>query len=109
MLKLNDSVSKKSSSLVWLTLAPALFAWGCSGSAGAPNFNPRNPLGAGPAPISLSPDGAAVAAAGDLGAAGNYVILAKTGISNTTGSSVTGNMGVKIGRASCRERVCVPV
>lgn len=96
MIKLNDSVFKKSSCFVWLSLAPVIFAVGCSGSAGTPNFNPRNPLGAGPAAISLSPDGAAVAAPGDLGAAGNYVILAKTGVSKTlaAGTAIVGNIGV---------------
>lgn len=64
---------------------------GCSGTSGP--YNPRNPFGAGPAAVSLSKDGGALAP-GDLGSAGSYVILSKTGISNVTGSSVTGSIGV---------------
>jgi hypothetical protein len=59
---------------------------GCGGSSGD-NGNPRNPSGAGPAPVSLG-------SAGFLGSAGSYVVLAKTGISTVTGSSVTGEVGL---------------
>jgi hypothetical protein len=45
--------------------------------------NPPNPLGLGPAPVLLG-------AATDMAAAGSYVVLAKTGITNVTGSSITG-------------------
>jgi len=45
--------------------------------------NPPNPAGLGPAPVD-------VGAAGNLGAPGSYVLLAKTGITNVTGSAVTG-------------------
>lgn len=45
--------------------------------------NPPNPSGLGPAPVALG-------TSSDLAAAGSYVILAKTGITNVTGSSVTG-------------------
>jgi len=63
----------------------------CGGdSAGS---NPRNPNGAGPAPVPLG-------SAGALGAAGSYAILAKTGISNVTGSTVTGDMGLSPAAAS---------
>src|SRR5256885_2334144 len=58
-----------------------------AGSDAAGN-NPQNPSGKGPAPVALG-------AAGSLGAAGNYVILAQTGISNVTGSAVTGAMGLR--------------
>ena len=61
-----------------------------SDSAGS---NPRNPNGAGPAPVPLG-------SAGALGAAGSYAILAKTGISNVTGSTVTGDMGLSPAAAS---------
>jgi hypothetical protein len=61
--------------------------------------NPANPNGLGPAPVNLSSNGG-VLQAGDLGSAGNYVILAETGISNVTGSSITGNMGVSPAAAS---------
>jgi hypothetical protein len=58
-------------------------------------YNPRNPNGAGPAAVSLSKDGGEFAP-GDLGSAGNYVILAKTGISDVValGTIVTGDIGV---------------
>ena len=50
--------------------------------------NPRNPAGAGPAPI-------AVGSTNGSGSAGTYVIMAKTGITNVTGSVITGgNLGL---------------
>ncbi len=55
--------------------------------------NPKNTAGLGPAGISLASTGTTVAA-GDLGASGNYVLIGKTGISNVTGSTVTGNIAV---------------
>jgi hypothetical protein len=71
----------------------------CSGSPAtappdlAPN-NPRNPAGAGPAPVGLGLNT-------DVGAPGSYVILAKTGITNVTGSAITGgNLGVSPAAAS---------
>lgn len=45
--------------------------------------NPSNPGGLGPAPVGIG-------AAGDLTSAGDYVLLAKTGITNVTGSAITG-------------------
>ncbi len=57
-----------------------------------PTYTP-NPVGLGPSPVSLSSNGG-VLQAGDLGSAGNYVILAKTGVSNATGSHIVGNVGV---------------
>ncbi len=50
--------------------------------------DPQNPNGAGPAPVELG-------AATDLASAGAYVLLAKTGITNVTGSMITGgHLGV---------------
>jgi Ice-binding-like len=49
--------------------------------------NARNPAGAGPAAVALG-------SAGNPGAAGSYVVLAKTGISSVPGSAVTGDMGL---------------
>lgn len=46
-------------------------------------YNPQNPSGLGPAPVGLG-------SMTDLAAAGSYVLLAKTGITNVTGSSITG-------------------
>lgn len=45
--------------------------------------NPPNPAGLGPAPIALG-------STSDPAAAGSYVILAKTGVTNVTGSLITG-------------------
>src|SRR2546430_16714347 len=44
--------------------------------------NPANPIGLGPAPVD-------VGSVGNLAAAGSYVVLAKTGITNVTGSALT--------------------
>lgn len=56
--------------------------------------NPPNPLGLGPAPVDLG-------ASTDLAAAGSYVLLAKTGITNVTGSSITGgHLGLSPAAAS---------
>lgn len=51
-----------------------------------PIINPRNQNGQGPAAVSIL--------SSDLASSGSYVILTKTGISNVTGSVITGNMGV---------------
>ena len=45
--------------------------------------NPPNPAGLGPKPVDLG-------TAGNLAASGAYVLLAKTGITNVTGSAITG-------------------
>ncbi|MEO6950454.1 MAG: ice-binding family protein [Polyangia bacterium] len=51
-------------------------------------YNPPNPVGAGPAPI-------AIGTSTDLASAGAYVLLAKTGVTNVTGSAITGgNVGL---------------
>lgn len=55
---------------------------GDSGVDGGMN-NPTNPAGLGPKPIDLG-------ASTDLTASGSYVLLAKTGITNVTGSLITG-------------------
>ncbi len=56
--------------------------------------NPPNPGGLGPAAVDLgSPT--------EVSAAGSYILLAKTGITNVTGSSITGgNLGVSPAAAS---------
>ncbi len=78
-----------------------LFA-GCSGGAvvgsdsgtGIHDGGGTNPLGLGPAPIALG-------STTDLAAAGSYVLLAKTGITNVTGSSIAGgNVGLSPAAAS---------
>jgi hypothetical protein len=56
--------------------------------------NPPNPDGLGPAPVDLG-------APSDLAGVGSYVLLAKTGITNVTGSTVTGgHLGVSPAAAS---------
>lgn len=56
--------------------------------------NPPNPLGRGPAPVDIgSPT--------NLAAAGSYVVLAKTGITNVTGSAISGgHLGLSPAAAS---------
>jgi hypothetical protein len=79
------------SKTVFTALFLVVLLAGCgSDSASA---NQRNPNGAGPAPVSLG-------SAGAFGAAGSYAILAKTGISNVTGSTVTGDLGLSPAAAS---------
>lgn len=67
------------------------------GSVPSPT-NPQNPEGRGPAYVNLASGG--ILHADDMQAAGNYVILAKTGISNVTGSAVTGHIAVSPAAAS---------
>lgn len=62
-------------------------------------YAPQNPIGRGPAPVSLSSSNGPLNPA-DLASAGNYVMMAKTGISNVTGSSITGNLAVSPAAAS---------
>ena len=57
-------------------------------------YNPQNPAGAGPAPVDVGDST-------NLAAAGSYVLLAKTGITNVTGSSITGgHLGLSPAAAS---------
>jgi hypothetical protein len=65
---------------------------GAAGAGGV--YDPPNPDGLGPAPVELG-------ATTDLATAGSYVLLAKTGITNVTGSSVSGgHLGVSPAAAS---------
>ncbi|MBA3456824.1 MAG: DUF3494 domain-containing protein [Deltaproteobacteria bacterium] len=67
----------------------ALCGAGCGGDDGdgggvdGGTNNPQNPSGLGPKPIALG-------SSTDLTASGSYVLLAKTGITNVTGSLITG-------------------
>ena len=70
---------------------PALLV-GC-GKSGT-GMDGQNPYGDGPRSVSLSSDGAYKSNPADLGSAGSYVIMAKTAISNVTGSVITGNVAV---------------
>ena len=65
-----------------------------SGGTGDSIYNPPNPQGLGPAPVELG-------STTDAAAPGSYVLLAKTGITNVTGSLVTGgNLGLSPAAAS---------
>jgi hypothetical protein len=90
MSALNRFKTRHFSSAARLTSLLLVILAGCGGSS--PPSNPINPNGKGPAPVSLGSAGA--------GAAGSYVILAKTAISNVTGSTVTGDIGISPAAAS---------
>ena len=60
-----------------LIVAGLIVIAGCGANNTTVN-NPKNPDGLGPAPIVLASSGSVVVA-GDLGSAGNYVIMSKTG------------------------------
>ena len=51
-----------------------------------PDLTPNNPLN----PVGLGPAAVDVGSSGNLAASGSYVLLAKTGITNVTGSAITG-------------------
>src|SRR3954471_23597894 len=87
----NDKNSPSMSKALVSAFIAALVA-GCGSDTAATN-NPPNPSGAGPAPVSLG-------SAGSMGAAASYVILAKTGVTNVTGSVVTGDVGLSPAAAS---------
>src|SRR5688572_27530461 len=75
-------------------MVPALLAISClnGNSNNDLSNNPQNPFGDGPAGVSLSTTGEMTVSPGDLGSAGNYVIMGKAGIDDTSGSTVVGNM-----------------
>src|ERR1700750_3055276 len=70
----------------WAFAILLLAACGSDPADSSTGNNPQNPSGAG--------------AARSSGAAGSYVVLAKTGISNVTGSTVTGDIGLSPAAAS---------
>lgn len=91
------NISKK----MIVLLLPTILAVGCiEGNGKGGNGYNRNPFGAGPAGVSLSTDGQIVVAPGDLGSAGSYVIMGKSGISDTSGSVIVGNLAVSPAAAS---------
>ena len=69
---------------------------GCNGDGTAPNLSPTTP-GAGPGTGAAGGHGPAPVV---LGTAGNYVILAKSAISNVPTSAITGNLGLSPAAAS---------
>jgi hypothetical protein len=85
------SVIDRMSPRVFVPILLAVLA-GCGGTSTDGGSTP-SPSGAGPTPISLG-------SATDLGAAGAYAVLAKTGVTNVTGSTITGNVGVSPAAAS---------
>jgi hypothetical protein len=84
------SIHRIHSAICMAVLLPVLA--GC-GSASNEGGNPPNPSGSGPAPVALG-------SVTDLGVAGAYAVLAKTGVTNVTGSTITGNVGVSPAAAS---------
>src|SRR5260221_166901 len=74
--------------------AAAGIGGGGAGEGGGGSHSVPNPVGGGPAAVALG-------AASNPAAAGSYVILAKTGITNVTGSLITGgNLGLSPAAAS---------
>jgi hypothetical protein len=78
----------------------ALMLAACGDSSSSPDggvdamHNPPNPTGLGPAPLELG-------STTDVAAPGSFVLLAKTGITNVTGSSISGgNVGLSPAAAS---------
>lgn len=93
-MKTKNYFSKLSTKMLILPVL-AVLSVGCiegNGKGGSSHYQ-GNPFGAGPAAVSLSTDGSVLPAALDMASSGNYVILSKAGISDTSGSVVTGNMG----------------
>lgn len=92
---MNSNTSLRRLSRLALTLSFAALASACSGGdGGGGSNNPQNPAGEGPAPVEIgSPT--------NVADAGSFAILSKTGITNVTGSMITGgNLGVSPGAAS---------
>lgn len=92
-------LSKKTATVLALSM---LFAVSCgnngSGSAALDANGPHNIYGEGPRAVNLAASGLA---ASDMGSAGAYVILAKSGISNVLYSSaIVGDIGVSPAAAS---------
>ena len=94
------SLSKKTATaLLAMTMVMAV---GCGKNGGDSTVgglasNRQNIYGLGPAGVSLAASGKS---GSSLGSAGGYVILAKAGVSNVTGSMIVGNMGVSPAAAS---------
>lgn len=90
----NKNYFSKISKKMFILPILAVLSVGCiEGNGKGGNSYNGNPFGAGPAAVSLSTDGSVIPAALDMASSGNYVILSKAGISDTSGSVVTGNMG----------------
>ena len=74
-----------------IALLPLALLAGCGGTDS--NTSPQNPSGLGPAPVDIG-------ATGDLAGAVNYVILAKTAVTNNPTSAITGDIGLSPAAAS---------
>lgn len=95
-MKYRENVLRISAQVGLTLLFPALLMLGCGddpSEVATVITNPQNPDGEGPAAIDLAPPGSP-ATPTDPGSANYYAILSKTGISNVTGSTVTGNIAV---------------
>lgn len=92
---MNNQMSFLSSSrkAVAALLFPAFIFAGCGGDSSSTNYNPRNPNGEGPAPVNLTSVGGDGSPT-DMTSASSYVVLSKTGVSNSPTSVITGNIGV---------------
>ena len=79
-----------------MTLLATAFVAGCGGGGGGGDGGVAAVAAASAAAAGAGPTGAVCTGAGcvSLGAAGNYVILAKTGVSTIPNSVVTGNVGL---------------
>jgi Ice-binding-like len=88
-----SALSRFKTGFTTLSLAVVLAACGGDSTSNSNPTNPTNPNGKGPAPVPLG-------SAGSLGSSGSYAVLAKTGISNVTGSMVTGDVGLSPAAAS---------
>lgn len=88
--------NRSRTSLVLATLVLGLVAVGCSDSTGPDPVSPTLP-GAGPGTGGAGGNGPTPVL---LGAAGDFVILAKTGISTVPTSAITGNIGISPAAAS---------
>lgn len=94
MLSSSASLRRHAGLGLFLSLVVLLGAACGDGGSVVTGGDGGNPSGLGPAPVALG-------AASDLTSAGSYVLLAKTGITNVTGSEITGgNVGVSPAAAS---------
>lgn len=71
----------------------ALLPFAALAGCGSSSNNPRNPSGAGPAPVDFG-------ASGDAAGAAGYAILAKTAVTNVPTSAITGDIGLSPAAAS---------
>ncbi len=93
---MNRSANHSTPGLCSMALLLVALVAGCNGDTTAPDLSPTTP-GAGPGTGQAGGHGPAPVI---LGTAGNYVILAKSAISNVPTSAITGNLGLSPAAAS---------